>query len=246
MTWSLADSAAASEPGILAGLERWARLRGFVMHSRTGYDRNWKGGGWSIHVNPLPPRGSLLIVPDGVNELMGIEVSPALALAWALTVETDAASVDVGRCPDCDGRGRFWYDGEDCHPPGMVECPVCNSGRMVIAAARLLLDAVNGDARALEYLPKYADRLAFGGDPLGEALGLALGPWAGEPVDFGDCQRCEGCGRVDWGGFDTPAQPDRSSSPCPGCRNGRLLGHPHTAAALAWLGRLSEQAIGTA
>ncbi len=96
---------AASDPDILAGVERWARVRGFVMHSRTGYDRNWKGTGWGIHVNPLPPGGSLLIVPDGVNELMGVEVPPALALAWALLVETDASPVDVGRCPACEGEG---------------------------------------------------------------------------------------------------------------------------------------------
>jgi hypothetical protein len=63
-------------------VEQWARVSGYVMHSRTGYDRNWKGRGWGIHVNPLPPHGTLLIC-EGGDELRGIEVSPAVALAWA-------------------------------------------------------------------------------------------------------------------------------------------------------------------
>ncbi len=100
----MVESTAASEPAILAGVEQWARLCGFVMHSRTGYDRQWTDKRWGIHVNPLPPKGSLLISPDG-DELRGVEVSPATALAWALLVETEAESVDVGRCPACAKRG---------------------------------------------------------------------------------------------------------------------------------------------
>lgn len=97
-------SPASTPADILRAVERWARVRGFVMHSRTGYNA-YDNKGWGIHVNPLPPNGSLLIVPPGVNELMGVEVSPALALAFALLVESGAASVDAGRCPSCVARG---------------------------------------------------------------------------------------------------------------------------------------------
>ena len=58
-------------------------------------------------LNLLPPRGSLLVVPPGLNELMGIEVSPAIALAWAILVESEPPPppVDVGPCPECKGKG---------------------------------------------------------------------------------------------------------------------------------------------
>jgi hypothetical protein len=54
------------------------------------------------------------------------------------------------------------------------------------------------------------------------------------------CQRCGGCGRVDWGGFDSPAQPGRSSSPCPDC----IAGQAETLAARAALHDLRCQDTG--
>jgi hypothetical protein len=190
---------AASEPDILAGVERWARVRGFAP------DRLHEAA-WSCFTNVLDE-----VTIRAVGTVLQWAVSPALALAWALTVETDAAPVDVGRCPACRGRGTVWWDGEDAHPPGRVICEGCGGRtRKAIPAARLLLDATTGDTRALEHLPKHADRLAFAGDPLGEVLSLALGPWT------------------------VPVAP----------ANG--LGYPYldksgTAAALAWLTRLTDE-----
>ncbi len=140
------------------------------------------GKRWGVHVNLLPPRGSLLIVPPGANELMGGEVSPALALAWALLVETDAGPVDVGPCPDapqCEG-GMADSGGETPWGyPISIPCPACNgTGRETIPVARLLLDAASGDASARDRLLVHADQLQAEGDPRGELLALALGPWS--------------------------------------------------------------------
>ncbi len=240
-------SAAASGPeDILRAVERWARVRGVDF-----------------------------------TEPADAPAMPALALAWALLVETDAGRVDVGRCPACSRRGgpEEWalevhelgphpYEnmGRDARVSLLVshgwsvehvtvkaplrsfegrrictirmtrQCPACNvTGRETIPVARLLLDAASGDATALEHLPKHADRLQAEGDPRGELLAWALGPWSGEPVDFGPCDddRCED-GMTDSGGvtqWDTAAMVR-----CPACKgSARMLGHPHTAAALRWL-----------
>lgn len=69
---------AASSSDILRAVERWAR---------------------AAH------RGDLTVFDDGV--WVGHEwrkLSPAIALAWALLVESGAESVDVGRCPACVAR----------------------------------------------------------------------------------------------------------------------------------------------
>jgi hypothetical protein len=269
---------AASEPDILAGVERWARVRGLTLSQ----DPIKHGLSWGVA--PRAVHG--VTVWCWADDSGEHRLSPALALAWALTVETDAAPVDVGRCPACMGK-RGWsewlFEQHELGPhpysgmgfsdrvhelnvagwetwkavvkaplrnfegrriatiPAARPCPACSgTGRESIPAARLLLDAATGDTRALEHLPKHADRLQLAGDPLGELLGLAMGPWAGEPVDCGPCddERCEN-GLTDSGGvtqWDTPAMVR-----CPSCSgSGRLLGHPHTAAALAWLERLTD------
>jgi hypothetical protein len=206
---------AASDPDILAGVERWARARGFwrARDTRMGsYD------GWNICA-----RDDFVRVWYGKTELER-EVSPAVALAWALAVETDAAPVDVGWCPVCVKRGgpmewarsghrwpgssfdhnmpSVWCsDGVRTPVPGrevttcqfgdviwwhsVRPCPACNgSGRETIPVARLLLDAASEDTTARERLLVHADHLQAIGDPRGELLALALGPWSGEPTRF--------------------------------------------------------------
>jgi hypothetical protein len=274
---------AASEPDTLAGVERWARVRGLLYRPTDG-ERPRPGERWNVSV--LSDR---VQVWDNVQSPALFEATSALALAWALLVETDAGPVDVGRCPTCRGRECLWrwmqgywsddrarveHDATGWHEQGWhaaviaeetrrfgrrhwrvvrvksERCPVCyGTGRETIPVARLLLDAASNGARSsadgksimrdADRLLVHADQLQALGDPLGELLGLALGPWAGEPVDCGPCddERCEN-GLTDSGGvtqWDTPAMMQ-----CPSCSgSGRLLGHPHTAAALAWLERLT-------
>jgi hypothetical protein len=269
---------AASEPDILAGVERWARERRspgdgqHVSHIVAG-EHEWRvfstSGTTRDHVQVgLWRRGS-------DRPCLGEwQLPPALALAWALLVEKDAGPVDVGRCPACVARGgpmewhrvvgtsmadahyritasvgppwdvaaHRWYPSPDIsHGVASRPCPVCNgTGREAIPAARLLLDAASGDATARDLLLVHADQLQARGDPLGELLGLALGPWTGEPTDdiverrelhinastsaMVEIER-EGF-RCDWSG-------DTGGDGWPYART--VLGHPHTAAALRWL-----------
>jgi hypothetical protein len=207
---------AASDPDILAGVERWARVRGWRRQTRRSGDgwNNSSGQPWDV-----VPEGDRVWV-GGRRPYSEHEVSPALALAWALLVETDADPVDVGRCPACVKRGgptewrhafgppdeaiawRGYWEKEPTpwatallfaddrawqprryHLVGSRPCPVCSgTGRETIPAARLLLDAVSGDATAHGHLAVHADRLQAKGDPRGELLALALGPWSGEPT----------------------------------------------------------------
>jgi hypothetical protein len=114
----------ATDSEMLAAGTRWAAVRGFVMHGRDGYSRSWTTRAWGLHVNPLPPSGTVLVCPEG-DELRGVEVSPHAALVWALVVEAEIEPVDVGRCPACVERGGvdewaqrnwkgFWTDPQMC------------------------------------------------------------------------------------------------------------------------------------
>jgi hypothetical protein len=86
---------AASEPDILAGVERWARVRGFNRGHAQGV--LWHCG--------LHAFGNFTIYVPNSFSTPTWSVAPAIALAWALLVETDAGPVDVGRCPACVARG---------------------------------------------------------------------------------------------------------------------------------------------
>jgi hypothetical protein len=263
---------AASDPDILAGVERWARVRDLWMGDGGCEIVTWRVGGSlaGCRIFEYSQRNSR-------------SVSPALALTWALLVETDAGPVDVGRCPACEGKrleherevysgenaqqlaiaqqagfermgytaARLWT-GEDWVATGSRLCSTCSgTGREAIPAARLLLDAAprkfgtsalavygdrpvingieQGDAVARERLLVHADHLQAIGDPRGELLALALGPWSGEPADCGECQACAGMDLrlPDGGGVWT----------CATCRQhpGRQFGQPGTAPALRWL-----------
>jgi hypothetical protein len=174
---------AASDPDILAGVERWARVRGLWRGSEFDA-RNCASAGLHI-VGPVPGDMSFYIMASDPPAAVQVHrASPAIALAWALLVETDAGPVDVGWCPVCKGAGSIpgerpsWANphGEPPEPCG------CYGGRDAIPAARLLLDAANGDAAARAALYVHADHRQAIGDPRGDLLALALGPWSGEPT----------------------------------------------------------------
>jgi hypothetical protein len=171
----------ASQVEQLGSVEQWARSRGL----------------WAHHNNPAP-RGWRVSASDGGMMLVMLQsptmhepapfwtVSPSVALAWALLVETNTGLVDIGRCLTCNGRGSFWWDGEDAHPPCMVECSRCNgNGRETIPAARLLLDVATSNRDARDVLHAHADQLLANGDPAGMALAWGLRWSAGDDEQDG-------------------------------------------------------------
>jgi hypothetical protein len=217
---------AASDPDILAGVERWARVRGLWRGSEFDA-RKCSADGLHV-VGPVP--GDLSFYIMATNPPTAVQVhrtSPAIALAWALLVETDTGPVDVGRCPACVKRGGpmewrqafgefeqthawdgYWaqedapwttrtlFGSKPTHGDelylrprryllvGSRPCPTCSStGRETKPAARLLLDAASEDATTHAALSVHADHLQAAGDPRGELLALALGPWYGEPTE---------------------------------------------------------------
>jgi hypothetical protein len=145
-------SDAASPAEILRAVGRWSLARGFDLDN-TGGGPPWWVEVWGNNVSvetPPPAKGFWM-------------VSPAIALAVALLIESRAESVDVGRCPTCKGVRRVATVGHDRHPDadqisrGVVglwlggdnlwswteDCPACGAtGRECVHVARLLLDAV--------------------------------------------------------------------------------------------------------
>jgi len=229
---------AASEAEILLVLDRWARVRGFTLDA----DPVKHGLSWGF----LLRDGEIMVWHWADDPLVEHVRSSALALAWALLVESEPPPVDVGPCPKCKGHGAVyegsalvsWCTGAVYEASALVSwCTACGpgyglgSGRKLTPASRLLLDATT-DAAAREALDVHAEvKLRDRGDPLGELLGWALGLWTGEPSDCGPCLLCAQRdkqatharrigGTIEWSGA-CPA--------CDGC--GRQLGHPHTAAA---------------
>lgn len=88
---------AAPPSDILRAVERWARVRGFAFGGSPHDGQVWQ----------LSPdaRGTEVNIWHHVGEpAPPWTVSPAIALAFALLVESGAASVDVGRCPACVAR----------------------------------------------------------------------------------------------------------------------------------------------
>jgi hypothetical protein len=130
---------AASEPDILAGVERAANALGIRAHHGNDAPRGWR-------ITKASSNGGVLVMHQGATHHDPAPfwtVSPAVALAFCLLLASDAGPGDVGRCLDCKGRGWLWWDGEDAHPPGRIECPVCERGRKLVPVARILLDALS-------------------------------------------------------------------------------------------------------
>lgn len=92
---------AASPADILRAVEWWARVRGFTVNGRP-----W-GFAATLSAVHVAHYGS-----DDRFDTAWV-VPPAIALAWALLVETGFEPVDVGRCPACRGRGIWcvWHRG---------------------------------------------------------------------------------------------------------------------------------------
>jgi hypothetical protein len=100
-------SAAASTAELRRAVEQWARARGLWSHHNNPAPRGWRitasDGGVAMLVLHQPPS-----IHDPAPYWT---ISPVIALAWALLVESGAESVSVGRCPACRGRGEWsWWD----------------------------------------------------------------------------------------------------------------------------------------
>lgn len=182
-------------------VKRWAESRGIYRNGLSATVGSW-------NFDDLRPETILAQQLDAPTHWHGLQVDASVAVALALAISVDPDPMDVGRCSKCDGRGSFWWSGEDCHPPGEVECDACSgSGRHLVALARLLLDAAMPDrgppscpvchgnelvepvhcqacgashsARvARDQALVRADLLQAKGDQLGDLIGLALGPWS--------------------------------------------------------------------
>jgi len=134
-------------------------------------------------------------------------VDPETALLAILVRDLDPVT---RVCEGCGGKGWFWWDGEDAHPPGEVMCTRCidpsnmSTGRIQVSATRLVCEAApkpdidrvdehgpngeiicaSGDVAACEQLAVKADALHEAGDRRGEWLALWL---SGAP-----CGTCKG------------------------------------------------------
>jgi len=235
---------AASEAEILRVLKRWADARGFgavrtdaEREERVRLQKPWV-------VVDVESRRALIQWRAG---RLTMHVPPAIALAWALLVESEPPPADVGPCPECKGDGLI----ADCESSAqMLEslgcadgwhvsdcftdpCPACTgTGRKLAPVPRLLLDATTDAART--ELLVLADRLQAAGDPLGELLGWALGLWTGEPTEPAVERRDLPVGSSTAAMFEVEAEGYRcdwslDSDGWPYVRP--VLGHPHTAAA---------------
>jgi hypothetical protein len=144
-------------------VEQWARGRGFrPLHESNGADPH-------------------------VAELSDCEAPPPVALAWALLVELDAGTVDVGKCQDAPQCEDGMVDSGGETPwgyPISIHCPACNgTGRERVQIARAILDTQRDDVRAC--LHTEADRLLAAGDPVGLALAWGLRWSDGEGTEDG-------------------------------------------------------------
>lgn len=201
-----ADESIATPQEMLSALERWASAKGWLRERRRG-GKGWADSGgepWDLAIE-----GDRVWI-GGRRPYSEHTVTPEIAIAWALTVEAGLEAVDLGPCSLCQGTGSFWWDGEDCHPPGVVACPDCDAtGRIRRYPARLVLDA---DPVGREHLSVIADRLSTRGETLGHVLSLALNrETIGDERDTRvgvealtrawerltvPCERCEETGRV--------------------------------------------------
>jgi hypothetical protein len=194
---------------MLAVVKWWARVRGFLTEPGKDWTNHPE---WVVH--PMSAHVSIgrfaAVDADGVESGGGgWRVSFAVALAWALLVESGAESVDVGRCPKCGGttwermpavKGDWMQalrnaleNGWERDPDDPTfdrhighRCPACTgTGRERTPVAVLLLDAVESvDAR--EYLAAHADQLLAAGNPLGELIAWAVRLWM-KPLRVSDC-----------------------------------------------------------
>jgi hypothetical protein len=228
---------AATSAEMLAVVRRWARARGY-LHQPKLSDHNGRRIGWHVTTDPLID-GHLVQVWERFGshalDTKSRLVTPAVALAWALLVESDAAPVYVGKCsaPNCDGIGWYWgYAIGDHETDNRYTCDACSgTGDELTPVAVLMLDAATGDERARELLAMHPDKLLADGNPLGMLLTWVLNLWSRESVDM-PCSTCDTIGTL---------QLDFITVACPSCSTGRergtgrMLGHPHTAEAVRWL-----------
>jgi hypothetical protein len=99
---------AASPAEMLAAVERWAQMREWWD---DGKPHRQGGTPWLVY---LRSAGDVLLwerlpaYPPATEQLQAHYASPAVALAWAILVESEPLPVDVGLCPECVARGGAW------------------------------------------------------------------------------------------------------------------------------------------
>src|SRR5689334_9040718 len=92
----------ATDADMLDAVERWARVRGFWAHDGNPAQRGWR----------FSATGGLALVGlqgESVRDPTPYwSVPPAIAVAWAILVESEPPPVDAGPCSasDCRGVGR--------------------------------------------------------------------------------------------------------------------------------------------
>jgi len=196
----------ATEPEMLTALEDWARGRGWLRQPNDAVKAKWHGQGpWCVETFAFQAdahpdlRGPFVQVwAEAQRDAPLFRVSPAIALAWAILVESEPPPVDVGPCPDCKGaKGREvkgltafvaqMVDGGWATPQrpdgsrdGWMPCSACDkTGRRIASVPRLLLDATT-DTTALALLHVHADMLCAANDPAGLQLAWGLRWSAGD------------------------------------------------------------------
>jgi hypothetical protein len=191
------DPSIATGAEMLAAVERWARVR--EMWRSDGQSLAFKRGEWEARCTDSRTRIMLWWHGDRTDSWFA---EPAVALAWAILVESEPAPVDVGACPECKAQGvqereyrpppqasfaaqllaEGWehtggtFRVDDWSPSDIYQrqCPACSgSGRKLAPVPRLLLDAATDPAARAEPLT-HADRLANSGDTRCEVLTWAL------------------------------------------------------------------------
>lgn len=190
------DLSEATDREILAAVEEWALARGWL--GPRGNRRPPDSQPWEV----LLCDGAVFIARlDKALQVKTWNVTPLVALAWALMVESGDV-VDVGRCPAtrpnpngkgepdrCQGGKTQRWIGKARRSPtewlrdGLTDCPDCGgTGIDRREAARLVLDAA----------PVKCD------DCEGHGW-ISDSPWAADEVEEDeqeDCPACNGLGKV--------------------------------------------------
>jgi hypothetical protein len=255
----------ATEAEILAGVRRWAESTGRLARHGNLSPRGWR-------VTAATSDGGVLIVlqsPDHREPAPFWTVSPALALAWAILVESEPPPVDVGRmqCGSCDGKGEYterssatgaeaervrglerdgWtvdQIGDYASATIVRNCKPCNgTGKSEQRDTRHAAMLLLDDASGGARAHVHLPKYADRLQAAGDRIGELL-MWALElwTGEPIDCGPCRLCAQREKQSGHARASVARwNGRQYPECDgSGRQLGHPHTGEAVAWLDQLT-------
>lgn len=109
----------ATEAEMLAEVKAWAEARGWLRRPDDAVKAKWHGRGpWCVEMFAFQAdahpelRGPFVQVwAEAQRNAPLFRVSPAVALAWAILVESEPPPADVGPCRTCRGRRRWsWWE----------------------------------------------------------------------------------------------------------------------------------------